>query len=101
MRISDWSSDVCSSYLCTQLFERRISRAKIIKADLDPLIAQIFNHRTDQSDVFDHAGFGDLDFEPLGREIVHHQQFEDLLGKPGIAQQIGSASCREKVCQSV
>src|SRR3546814_9997077 len=71
MRISDWSSDVCSSDLLRPLFQY-IER---LPAEPRPNT-------------------------PLGKIFALHQQFiKPAVGAPAV--QIGRASCRERVCQYV
>src|SRR3546814_5035602 len=79
MRISDWSSDVCSSDLLrAHLVERR---------EL---------HRT-----------GVLDFDDVPTELRLHRQCGQAFAgigqrrAGGLGEQIGRASCRERVCQYV
>src|SRR3546814_8713790 len=80
MRISDWSSDVCSSDLehHQPKAKRRERPAKRGPQDMDLLVQP-------------HACFGDLEApQPVAA------------GQSHIAlQQIGRASCRERVCQYV
>src|SRR3546814_6921077 len=79
MRISDWSSDVCSSDLAVEGCERAVRDAHLL-ADLegDGRLRPI------------HA-LGDLLDDPRGL----------ALGDRGRLAQIGRASCRERVCQYV
>src|SRR3546814_8132746 len=88
LRISDWSSDVCSSDLARAGFSREYHRA-------DPPLAQ--GART----------------QVRPRRRRHHaRQYEPrpaVVGAPGARQrrlsrageEIGRASCRERVCQYV
>src|SRR3546814_17765063 len=83
MRISDWSSDVCSSdLLALQLFRRDAAARPVILAD-----------------TVEH-----------GDDIVAHRNGADASGRVAIAVeyrcrcerlQIGRASCRERVCPYV
>src|SRR3546814_4963682 len=79
MRISDWSSDVCSSDLRA---EGQQDVVMVRHAGLQP--ARVLSaHPDDCSSAFGHA---------VG------QPFADASAKPG---EIGRASCRERVCQYV
>src|SRR3546814_10654705 len=100
MRISDWSSDVCSSDLCAR---RRSGRGEHQRAvalvDLDRLtvldlalqdqvgerVLQIFLYRALQRPRAIDGIIADA-AEPCAR---------------GVRQEIGRASCRERVCKSV
>src|SRR3546814_5912082 len=76
MRISDWSSDVCSSDLAA------------VAVALD---------RAAQDRVA--VGLGHVDAERRGRApaLLDFQDFD----RTGIGVEIGRASCRERVCQYV
>src|SRR3546814_20870426 len=100
MRISDWSSDVCSSDLLYRLAEDRIGerqverqerlgRPRLVEAlPLDALVDDLF--RQVQGEVVE------------GQRSQHEQQDGDLLG-PAVSPdgQIGRTSWRERVCQYV
>src|SRR3546814_8351429 len=81
MRISDWSSDVCSSDLC-KLFERVAGRlhptaeALLLKEELDEVFTRIETFKRLAHDLSD------------GR-------------RGSLTVEIGRASCRERVCQYV
>src|SRR3546814_4669902 len=82
MRISDWSSDVCSSDLIRQLAHDR-NRA-------DDLVDALALH------AHGHHERADLRIRALaGHDFAHH--VAHLVG----TQEIGRASCRERVCQYV
>src|SRR3546814_10757341 len=83
MRISDWSSDVCSSDLCVLDRDRR---ARIGEGFLDGTL-----------DV----GLP-LRIAPVERrhDAVEHRLFPLQRAQAG-ADEIGRASCRERVCQYV
>src|SRR3546814_1295442 len=80
MRISDWSSDVCSSDLTSAWI---IGRSALHHVD-------IFNR--DGPTV---AEIGDKDCKADGGLARRHRQHEHR------EHQIGRASCRERVCQYV
>src|SRR3546814_14510645 len=102
MRISDWSSDVCSSDLLAKgvltgvllsavFFTRKVAKLVQVASTLSEgsterrysVQGQIFFA---SADAF--AGAFDL-FEPLQRVLID------------VSQEIGRASCRERLCQSV
>src|SRR3546814_14854070 len=90
MRISDWSSDVCSSDL----------RADVpTHVDRDRRVGEAGGQPGDPVGVLDQCL---IDREPgtrhVGREHVEALELErDVAG----AAEIGRASCRERVCQYV
>src|SRR3546814_15621143 len=102
MRISDWSSDVCSSDLPAVWIDVSLREQAQIAGytvvDAGTVVATHLNHLM-------HRHGGNL----LGRQEV--QQLLDHVGKeapkliedlvPKTISQIGRASCRERVCQYV
>src|SRR3546814_3441041 len=76
MRISDWSSDVCSSDLL-----RHVLRAGAAAPPVEAVPGRLLRH------------LGGLLEEVVGHVEVH--------GARPSAGQIGRASCRERVCQYV
>src|SRR3546814_7533681 len=94
MRISDWSSDVCSSDLL-----------RIGKVAGDPAANKC--RRIDQRENI-HCRGGRV-AEPTGiersaRQHPHRAQFEHefvRIVQRGQSEEIGRASCRERVCQYV
>src|SRR3546814_10735754 len=89
MRISDWSSDVCSSDLLTQ-----ISAAfGEVHAAIAYLVS-VFPELSEWKSVIDRLiGFqARLDNVEVTSQVRHEQQ---------ASGQIGRASCRERVCQYV
>src|SRR3546814_9052208 len=76
MRISDWSSDVCSS----------------------DLIAPVSLEFEDQCFLLFQAHWGDPNAQKNGRN-GQTQHGTDIYGQP--KSEIGRASCRERVCQYV
>src|SRR3546814_10374082 len=92
MRISDWSSDVCSSDLAPQNFPAQFDSWAM------PLSPQDIEHRLK---LFNPDG----DFE---RRLAKTWELAGDIMAPvterfwnSIKQQIGRASCRERVCQYV
>src|SRR3546814_16715804 len=88
MRISDWSSDVCSS----DLARRAPADVGVVAARADveqQLLAGIVEHRRDHRDV-----------GQVGAAVVGRVQRIDVT-RPHGRPEIGRASCRERVCQYV
>src|SRR3546814_13004238 len=108
MRISDWSSDVCSSDLIDAV-ERPVApdatpRRRLVERELLAL-------RGKPERVLDTANsIQKLGRQPIGEElegkvrerVAERRYFpvEDR-GDARLARKIGSASCRERVCQYV
>src|SRR3546814_5763491 len=87
MRISDWSSDVCSSDLLDQLVvldevQGLLQRVLDRRAELDRVVLARGAH------VGQRLGLDDVDGEVVVLRVDADQQ-------------IGRASCRERVCQYV
>src|SRR3546814_13902958 len=76
MRISDWSSDVCSS-------------------DLGKVLDQFSNPDNPRAHI---ESTGPELWKQTGGEITH---FVSAMGTTGTIMEIGRASCRERVCQYV
>src|SRR3546814_19491205 len=91
MRISDWSSDVCSSDLGLDVLDQSFQPRPIERAAREPAVIIAFAH----ADPAFGALAGDIGLAglALGIEAVelHVQPFLE----------IGRASCRERVCQYV
>src|SRR3546814_3060843 len=77
MRISDWSSDVCSSDL-------RHLRARRGYSGRDH-VTRIGTHVVDQ----------------LGAALAHRRPHDSAAHRQPVDMEIGRASCRERVCQYV
>src|SRR3546814_3851392 len=98
MRISDWSSDVCSSDLGTDvaagtpLFQIDASDYKAQLAQAEAMLQRAQAVQKNAASVAQR-------FRPLvSRQAVSAQEYEAALAALG---QIGRASCRERVCQYV
>src|SRR3546814_14181691 len=116
MRISDWSSDVCSSDLYIQRdgVTRDGERGQLYSAENDRADGKAFIERQ----VNDRHQFRFIvspedgeqydDLKPLTRRMIAQME-QDLGTKPdwvavdhfNTCPQIGRASCRERVCQYV
>src|SRR3546814_12948721 len=102
MRISDWSSDVCSSDLLDPEDVRQLAR-HLGLADAGRPGEQI---AADRLLRLPQPGTGKLD---RGRQrgdggiLPEHHRLEVALqvGEHGLVVEIGRASCRERVCQYV
>src|SRR3546814_18654470 len=125
MRISDWSSDVCSSDLTAEVKARsaaRVERLEVVEAvpgpslpgagrpgNADPVRARVTLSwplanigpslpnllATVAGNLFELKQFSGLRIE----DIRLHAAFADAY--PGSSFEIGRASCRERVCQYV
>src|SRR3546814_5764422 len=87
MRISDWSSDVCSSDL--------ITASRLVKIDIDGNVVG-------EPGAFNKAGFTIHSACYMARPEVNcvvHLHTRSSIAVA--AQQIGRASCRERVCPYV
>src|SRR3546814_10891108 len=83
MRISDWSSDVCSSDLLHGLDQ--------------PIYIQFWNYLADLLRL----DFGESMRQHRSAMEVALEAFPQTLKLAFVAMQIGRASCRERVCQYV
>src|SRR3546814_15555871 len=107
MRISDWSSDVCSSDLSEWWVPRQVDRrvAKAITAGLIDYLDGLSQRDHDTRANFNVAVDGLID------NLRHHPAYQArvnalrdrLLDPPELNDHvtIGRASCRERVCQYV
>src|SRR3546814_12817423 len=116
MRISDWSSDVCSSDLAPQIGERGIARAKIVERDAEAMLSQVLQRLARMAGRVHHHIFGDFEDDLRGRDMgcgdhaddppdeavrleLHGRKIDrDLTAGPA-ADEIGRASWRERVWQ--
>src|SRR3546814_6224924 len=86
MRISDWSSDVCSSDLTSPAAVKEYLRAKLAG--------------------FEHEVFAVLFMDTQHRLIEYAEMFRGTIDGASVyprelVKEIGRASCRERVCQYV
>src|SRR3546814_8204941 len=97
MRISDWSSDVCSSDLLTEaLKSTAIDVTKILSSEVSDTAWDAYL-KGDRG-VFARRAVKLID-NSEAREILSLYQADD--GFHASVNQIGRASCRERVCQYV
>src|SRR3546814_4692082 len=96
MRISDWSSDVCSSDLAVEQDLHVVDRV-----DRDARLADIAGNARVIAVIAAMRRQIERDRQPLlpGGEVAAVESVRFLGG--GEARKIGRASCRERVCQYV
>src|SRR3546814_7991475 len=97
MRISDWSSDVCSSDLHDAAIQLAVQRTELVRASAsdDPL--RYDDALADQAMVLSQAGRY-AQAEPIERAALAGYR---TLYAADSQPEIGRASCRERVCQYV
>src|SRR3546814_16625107 len=107
MRISDWSSDVCSSDLKEYL--------EYIKADIAPRYAEFIGNEIQKAYLESYSDYGQNLFDryvAYADAWVEDQDYKDsdtgqMFDRKMLDQElskiekIGRASCRERVCQYV
>src|SRR3546814_1302957 len=103
MRISDWSSDLCSSDLDFQEATNDVHVAMAMTARMMALVAADVRAWLDMGIKFQHVGLNvssaDMHGDMLDRLLAEAFKRENVPLKHVI--QIGRASCRERVCQYV
>src|SRR3546814_20574882 len=99
MRISDWSSDVCSSDL---------KAMRVVLAEPQTLVRAGLRHLLEihaSAQIVGEAADGAQLLELVGRlrpdVVVTELNLPQISGLASLLQKIGSASCRERVCQYV
>src|SRR3546814_4523724 len=90
MRISDWSSDVCSSDLIGQVEGHRLDAGDVVAAAMDLIRDQ--DRRVERPI--------EILVALLDRKVLFHVREQRLI-LVEFGAQIGRASCRERVCQYV
>src|SRR3546814_9686526 len=98
MRISDWSSDVCSSDLGLHLFEQRLLPGPGWKVTMDGYL-EAYHHDSVHANTLSKHTIGNL----LVHDIFGHHQVLTM-ARRNIADldavpEIGIAPCRDRVCQ--
>src|SRR3546814_4930899 len=84
MRISDWSSDVCSSDLICEIMVVTRAIGKLIQTDQTHQIPSQLQMGKD-----------------LGMQMLDQALLANVQAKEIDPDELGRASCRERVCQSV
>src|SRR3546814_13015326 len=102
MRISDWSSDVCSSDLAGTVAPDDVRR--LAAAPHTGSIDHVVVEQRCRVDEFDGGGqlvmTGALIFQQFGASEGQHRP-QPLAATGDQMAELGSASCRERVCQYV
>src|SRR3546814_3327951 len=97
MRISDWSSDVCSSDLECYLCNTMEQLTYLLEKTAHPQVQAMFD--THHANIEEkHLGDAITAVAPM---LGHFHVSENDRGTPGSGHEIGRASCRERVCQYV
>src|SRR3546814_9933172 len=99
MRISDWSSDVCSSDLLTREWAGKQSLKVTIDCETAIGVIEADERRLKQAlyNLVSNA----IKFTPPGGRITLSARREDQQVSLTVSDKIGRASCRERVCQYV
>src|SRR3546814_19905158 len=99
MRISDWSSDVCSSDLIDKNKAETDASAEHHRLVIiwQNAMFDMHAHGPRENQFFRVAPDGDQVFRPHGMIDAGNVLFDDR----AFLKEIGRASCRERVCQSV
>src|SRR3546814_10327170 len=98
MRISDWSSDVCSSDLRI-VRQFQIDRAAAKAKSVAEKIAAKVNKGTDLSKALNESGLKLPSTQAVSAKRAEIARGDQRVPPP--LAQIGRASCRERVCQYV
>src|SRR3546814_7922101 len=102
MRISDWSSDVCSSDLHRTLCVSKILALHLHTMSADSLFADLnFGKWLAFSERNDTSRLEIADFNKTVRNVVERKNLRIGRDEALNVLQIGRASCRERVCQYV
>src|SRR3546814_12211796 len=107
MRISDWSSDVCSSDLFMTHIDRRTQHFERTLDDLDcPIDSSTKAARIGKQNIHQGAAFADrLRTVSISMTRISSAAPQVMAASATLnaaqCQQIGRASCRERVCQYV
>src|SRR3546814_5008481 len=100
MRISDWSSDVCSSDLLDQQAELRADPSKLTLAieEMMRAYAAVTTFRTVTRET-EFKGVKMMPGDKVAMSTAITSRDPETWTNPN--EEIGRASCRERVCQSV
>src|SRR3546814_9269182 len=101
MRISDWSSDVCSSDLhrapAAELFAASLNRRFVVVADLHRISRETMSDQQNQKVVFITGGGSGIGLA-TAEELIRNGYAAVLVDRN---EKIGRASWRERVVQKV
>src|SRR3546814_14746423 len=102
MRISDWSSDVCSSDLNTDANDGLYTRPSAVEAQINEAVRLSRSDLQARLSVTDRNDPAYLRSECLVHLVREGRRANDQqLMSAVLPVQIGRASCRERVCQYV
>src|SRR3546814_6672748 len=100
MRISDWSSDVCSSDLVTVIGTLKKEGDDMFGNSTDEWVIVPLNFARNMVNIRSESSNPDIWVR--GKDGVQAAEVEaELRGVMRSIRQIGRASCRERVCQTV
>src|SRR3546814_10323226 len=102
MRISDWSSDVCSSDLIIGNYRMGGNVPHPKKAGRSDLVVQLADtvlHVARKLRAYSLKNPGVVPLSPLESLVLLHVHRRPGVSPSDLAQEIGRASCRERVCQ--
>src|SRR3546814_17687858 len=100
MRISDWSSDVCSSDLHSLRVETGVEEDDTVTPFYDPMIAKLIASAPTRDEAAEILA-DELDFTAAWPVKTNAGFLVKALRHPRFLSEIGRASCRERVCQYV
>src|SRR3546814_11777973 len=110
MRISDWSSDVCSSDLCSRYTRISSSSSSGVTRRRSSIVSRSLSYNSRIFRRSEHAEGAEVRFDQrlllLAIARVHLPDLDDLAHRlhveaVALGFEIGRASCRERVCQYV
>src|SRR3546814_19133833 len=101
MRISDWSSDVCSSDLC-RTHRLRLAAGLVMKVDVITLFPELVEQVTRHGMPRIAVEGGQLQLSTRNPRDYSTNKWRRVDARPyggGPGMEIGSASCWDRVCQ--
>src|SRR3546814_14401383 len=100
MRISDWSSDVCSSDLLLEI-RRVLPRLSFARLPLHDRAYTAILYLGGLGAIIAMYFLGEYSVDSLDLTTVYERRAETIIEQSGRILQIGRASVRERVCQYV